>query len=379
MIIIAKNITDNIEVLNDVGISILPGQSINLIEQLSSLSNIIASKDIIDSITKERICINDGSVDLSYQCSLRYLYTGNLNISDVSGKLRVHATPRKLGLKTIWFGSGDDSDDPHDIGNGENIKIVHHIGDPLVQITYVEFNCIDNETYIHDAHLIWENAKFDEIQAEIVTRTTNIVPGTNTNYKLYAGYIIIPANGDGDISLVDDMSLHDSGLVYIPNNDLNEPPTAFWNATWDTTLKKYTNISPAPYGNGRYNMFPYEFTLAKFIHSICLLGNSSLRLGSYDSDALGQGMRLKLTGTTVGDDHEWGMTGIIAGYRKKTIYTSGIARSIDPIISEPISSSKIKSKSKIKPIPEPIPDPAPKTIKDYTYKLDEDGNFVLVK
>jgi len=350
MIIIAKNITDTIEVLNDVGISILPGQSINLMEELSTLSNIVNSKDIISSISKDRIIINNGNTDLSSFCALKYLYAGHLSVEDSSGKTRVHATPRKLGLKTIWLGCGDDPDDPHDIGHGQSIKINHHIGDPLVQTIYVDFNCIDNELYFHDAHLIWENSKYDEIEAEIVTRSTNIIPGTNTNYNLYNDYIIIPANGNGTISLVDDISLHNNGFIYMPNNDLNELPVAFWNATWDTTLKKYVDISPAPYGDGRYNMFAFEIPLVKFIHSVPLLGSSSTKLGSYDSDAIGHGMRLKLTGTTIGEDHDWGMSGLITAYRKKTVYVNGVSRAINMNVPE-----------------EPV------------YKLDENGNFVLVK
>jgi hypothetical protein len=319
MIIIAKNITNDIELFNDVSISILPGESIDLIEKLVNVSNIIQSNNIIDSISKSRIVINDGINDLDVTSALKYLYTGNLNIVDTSGKLRVHATPRKLGLKTIWFGCGDNPIDPHAVGGGQILKIIHNIGDPVTQSIYVDFNCITNETYIHDARISWIDAKYDEFNSKIVPRVTNIISSTNTNYNLYNGYLIIPASGNGTIDLVDDISIHTSGLVYIPNNDLGESPLAFWNADWDPILKRYTNISPAPNGTGRYNMFSTEVTIAKFIHSFCLLGTNSIQLGSYDSDALGHGMRIKLTTITIGDDHIWGMTGIITGYRKKSI------------------------------------------------------------
>lgn len=319
MVIIAKNITDSIEIFNDVSISILPGESIDLIDKLISVSNIIQSNDIINSISKNRIIINDGINNLDVVSALKYLYTGNLNVIDTSGKLRVHATPRKLGLKTVWFGCGDNPADPHSIGGGQIIKVIHNIGDPLTQNVYIDFNCINNETYIHDARISWIDAKYDEFNSKIVARVTNTISSTNTNYNLYNGYLIIPASGNGTIDLVDDMSIHTSGLIYIPNNDLGENPLAFWNATWDPILKKYTDILPAPLGNGRYNMFSIEVTLAKFIYSFCLLGNNSIQLGSYDSDALGHGMRIKITATTIGDDHAWGATGIITGYRKKSI------------------------------------------------------------
>lgn len=326
MVIIAKNITNTIELFNDVGITILPGQSVDLIEKLTTLTNIISSNNIIDSVSKNRIVINNGETDLDPILALKYLYTGNLNISDVSGKLRVHSTPRKLGLKTIWIGCGDNPNDPHDVGHGQVIKIDHHIGDPLVETLYIDLNCIDNETYIQDARISWINANFDEISVEVVTRITNVIPGTNTNYNLYDGYLIIPANGNGTIDLVDDISLHDSGLVQIPLNDLGVKSNAFWNATWDKTLKKYIDITPCPYGTGFFNMFAIELPLAKFIHNISLIGSNSIQLGSNDSDALGHGMRLKLIASTIGEDHNWGMTGIITTYRNKTLYVEGVSR-----------------------------------------------------
>jgi len=366
MIIIAKNITNSIETFSEIGVSILPNQSIDLLKIVPLVSSIISCNEIIDAISKNRIIINDGTSDLSSILALRYLYTGNINPVDTSGKLRVHSTPRKLGLKTIWVGCGDDPSDPHDVGHGEVIKINHNIGDALVTTKYIDFNCIDNETYIHDAHIFCSNAKFDEINACIVTRATNVVPGTNTNYNLYAGYIIIPSNGNGTIDLVDDISIHTNGLIQMPKNDLGENPLAFWNATWDATLKKYINITPAPNGDGQFNMFPVEVELAQFIHSISLLGNSAFRLGSYDSDSIGHGMRLRLIGTTIGDDHDWSMTGIISSYRKKTVYSNNVARDI-----KPFELNEISQYDKLIP-PIPTPTPTPKIKKDKIRRSQED-------
>jgi hypothetical protein len=108
----------------------------------------------------------------------------------------------------------------------------------------------------------------------------------------------------------------------MPNNDLNEPPTAFWNADWNSSTQEYENITPAPAGNGRYNMFAVEVVFAEFIRSIPLLSSGFIALASSDTDQMGHGMRLKMTADTnleTASDHDWSVACIMCLHRESSV------------------------------------------------------------
>jgi hypothetical protein len=142
----------------------------------------------------------------------------------------------------------------------------------------------------------------------------------SSNYNLYGGYLVVPAAGDGYWNLQSDITQSTGGLVYIPNNDLNEPPTAFWNADWNSSTGEFENITAAPTGNGRYNMFSTEIIFAHFVRKMPLIGLGFLPLNSSDTDQLGHGMRLKMiadTNTSV-EDHDWTVACLMCLHRAKT-------------------------------------------------------------
>jgi len=241
-------------------------------------------------------------------------------LRDRSGKLRVHQTSRKIGTKTYWTGYGDDLSDVTDVGGGDQKLLLRHtISGSLTEIIYVDFNICLNETWIHEGLINWENCKGDSITLEMVSRATGVAPGTNTNYNLYGGYIVIPAAGDGTIEVTSDITSPIGGLVYMPNNDLDEPPTAFWNADFNSSTGLYESISPAPYGDGRYNMFAGEIIFARFTNRILLLNSGFMPLSCSDTDELGNGFRLKMTGETNIDqgDHEWSVAATIVFHRNR--------------------------------------------------------------
>ena len=161
--------------------------------------------------------------------------------------------------------------------------------------------------------------------------TLNIVPrvptweySSGTDYNIYGGYLIIPSDGtNGTINITSDLTSSIGGLVYMPDDDQGNSPTAFWNADWNTTTKEFENITPAPYGNGRYNIFAYEVNMARFINSLPLLGSGFERLQTSDVDQLGHGMRLKALITTHIDenhgDHHWHMTCCITLHREHSV------------------------------------------------------------
>jgi hypothetical protein len=108
----------------------------------------------------------------------------------------------------------------------------------------------------------------------------------------------------------------------MPNNDLDEPPTAFWNADWNSETQRYENITPAPYGNGRYNIFAVEVIFARFINKIPLLSSGFIALNSSDTDQMGHGMRLKMTADTnkeTSQDHNWSVACIMCMHREKSV------------------------------------------------------------
>lgn len=239
---------------------------------------------------------------------------------DRSGKLRVHQTSRKLGLRIMWTGVGDDPTDITKVGGGTPLTIISASG-TTSSTSYIDFNIVENETWLHEGYMTWDDAQIDTLTVEIVPRTASVGAGTDTNYNLYGGYMVIPAAGNGTISVNSDLTTHSGGLIYMPNNDLDEAPTAFWDAEWDSTTHEYKNITPAPYGNGRYNIFSYEITFARFLNKIPLLRRGFIALNSSDTDALGQGMRLRLSSNTNQnvEPHAWSVAFMMCLHREKSV------------------------------------------------------------
>ena len=120
---------------------------------------------------------------------------------DPSGKERIHQTSRKLGTTTYWTGTGDDITNPVNVGGGSSLFIDHDIGESTTQNVYIDFNCVENETNIHEGYIVWRGAEFDRASLEIVPITTATQAGTDTNYNLYGGYLVVPAVGDGTLAI----------------------------------------------------------------------------------------------------------------------------------------------------------------------------------
>lgn len=240
---------------------------------------------------------------------------------DRSGKLRVHQTSRKLGLITCWFGCGDDQSDPYYVGGGESLSFTHSIGDPEPAPVYIDFNIVDNETWMHEGYITWADAQLDTISLDMLPRVTSVVPASGTSYTLYNGYLVVPTYpGTGDIDIMSDITTASGGLVYMPDDDLGNNPTAFWNADWDYDNKCYTNISPAPNGDGRYNMFAAEIVFHRLVHEMPLLKDGFLPLNCSDTEQLGHGMRLRMFVDTNNNvaDHKWSIAVMLCMHRKKT-------------------------------------------------------------
>ena len=164
---------------------------------------------------------------------------------DRSGKTRVHQTSRKLGTKIGWTGEGDDPSDVHNIGGGEPFIIDHTIGDGPTSNIYIDFNIVNNETWLHEGYMTWKSCHLDKLSLMMVPRVTeaHVDSTASTNYSLYGGYMIVPAAGDGTLVIDSDITDPNAGLIYMPDNDLGEAPTAFWNADYNSSTKLYEHSS----------------------------------------------------------------------------------------------------------------------------------------
>ena len=232
-------------------------------------------------------------------------------------KLLVHQTSRVVGTVTYFTCASDDSADfskiGGNVGEDEKLKGHHEIGDAVSESKYLTMNSVANTTYMHEGYLQWKDALNDELIVEIVPQLTAVSAGSSTFYNLYGGYLVIPAAGDGTLN-VDTMA-----LVEMPVNEFGTRSAGYWNADYNTTTKLFENVTAAPAADGVYNMFTVEVVLDRFANKVPLLGNGFMNLQTSDASHIGHGMRLKVTGTTIGTDHEWWWNGFVTFHRNKTV------------------------------------------------------------
>ncbi len=234
---------------------------------------------------------------------------------DLSNKPIVHETSKPFGLITTFTSQGDDMTDATNIGDGIKMKIDHTSGqDAIEQDIFIDFNCKENRTDIHEGYIMWEDAKFDQISMCIVPNVTPSTGGTDTNYNLYGGIFIIPAAGDGIL----DVNPADFKLVEMTiHEETRKRSPGFWNADYNSTTHLFENITPAPDGTGIYNMFAAEYPLAKLVNKAMFSGSGFLMLQTADSKELGHGMRVKLSAYTNDADHTWRASCILTLHRTK--------------------------------------------------------------
>ncbi len=270
---------------------------------------------------KPTVCPNNNTHTINSDKIVVTQKKEDLGPVDRSGKTRVHQTSRKLGTRIMWIGLGDDPSDVHKVGGGQEFDIQHNLGEGNPESVYIDFNIVNNETWLHEGYITWKDCDMDRLSLEMVSRVTAGQAGTNTNYNLYDGYMVIPAAGDGTFDITSDITNPNAGLIYMPDNDLGEAPTAFWNADYNSSTKLYENITAAPTGNGRYNMFSVEITFARFLNHMPLLGNGFLALNSSDTDQMGHGMRLKMIADTNEsvDDHKWAVACLMCMHRNSSV------------------------------------------------------------
>ena len=279
-------------------------------EEIKSWSN---SSRVLLFIANSTVIVNNGSYDIGdVNKAINYI-KGNLEVRPMDGKLFITESARPSGSMIYFTGCGDDISDPTKVGFGDPIKIHHKIGDPVQQIIDVKYNIKENRTFIHEGYINWSGADFDEICLALVPEATVVSPGLNTNFRQH-GPLIIPADNDGDITI----NPEDINLVEMPHGmDYNVRPAAFWNAEYDIATHTFSNITPAPMGDGLYNIFSSSIVLANFVHKVTLVDKGFQKLQSGEAYELGHNMNLRFVLNTEGEDHEWKASITLTLYRFK--------------------------------------------------------------
>lgn len=324
MLVRLKNTTDDIIILTDAGNkTLLP----NEYTEFDTKDNGIDTSDmLIKYVSSGDVIINNTTRDMDAAEGIRWLTTGaEILPLNKDGKLAVHDTSKFPGLYVYWTGRGDNFTNGY-IGNGETIILSHKVGESKAQHKYIDFMCLGNKTQMHEGTIIWSGAKMgDSGSCSMVTSVMPTTSGSNTNFNLYGGYLIVPAAGDGTIEVTGDMTNIDPALgclVEITPDEVGEMPPAFWNADFNPSTMKFENITPAPNGDGGFNMFAVEVTVSRFVNHLNLLGDGVVTLHSQDSDDLNHGMRLLHHINTSDidgvDDHDWQFSVCLTLQRDRT-------------------------------------------------------------
>lgn len=179
---------------------------------------------------------------------------------------------------------------------------------------YLDYNTINNITYIRQGDLQWKTCDHDKVSFNLVPKVTAYTSGTNTNYNLYGGYLIIPAAGDGTIQV----AANDIVLVQNTPNEFGQMPAGYWDADWNTTTKQFDNITANGSGTGEFNMFGLEVVLFRFMYERLLLGTGRKDCMTDDSSRMGHGIRMRIDLETCNADHAWELAAALMLYRTKT-------------------------------------------------------------
>ncbi len=237
--------------------------------------------------------------------------------TDAFKKHLVHNTCRPPHTDTYYTGSGDGN---LILGNAQAIDYVHKNTDPLEEVMYLDFLSINNESFLHHGYISFIDGLGDIFDFEVVVKKTDTEAAENTNFKLYTNIftgkgLILPAAGNGDLNITGNMNfveaiLCQKKMIMMPG---------FWNADYDEETNTFSNITPAPTGNGKYNLFDEEYVFNHFMNKIPCRGTCQyFKLQSDDTARVGYGFRIKITFKTSEPNHAWSMTSFLAMHRERS-------------------------------------------------------------
>jgi hypothetical protein len=237
-----------------------------------------------------------------------------VKMSDVrhcDGRLSVQSTPRPVGTSTVHTGYSDlmyhenGTRNIEDVGNGEIIRLDHikgggvSAGNHLVETVYVDFNTILNPSYIFRATILHSNFINSNISCYAVCRHSTFNAAVNSNYMTIPylntpNSLVLPVNGNGNCEPDDINNVELIEAAYLADGYRGP---GFWNATIDYTAPKgFKDITPAPLGNGQYNIFSSEVKFDRFVNVILDSPgrHEETVIDSFDVSRIPHGLRLKI-------------------------------------------------------------------------------------
>ncbi len=261
---------------------------------------------------------------LNYKVNIDALPPTDAGVSDGTRPF-VHATPRPIGT-TSYFSTRSDDDATlmtygGDVPESKKLKHTHEIGDGVgianADVKYMDINSIDNVTHLREGYMQWIGCGHNnnELLFEIVPKLTTVSAGSNTFYNVFGGYLVVPAAGDGFTTIND----ADRVLVEMPPNEFGVRSASFWDADFNTSTAQFENITAAPLGNGKFNMFTVEVPLFRFVNGVSMLGDAAVHIQTNDASQVGHGMRMRAMAITYGTDHKWSWNATLLLYRMKTV------------------------------------------------------------
>lgn len=316
--VLVKNITEATR--NYFGIEISPQETKDLLNEGVTQVDLLRDENLIIDWSKGLIIVSDGVRELTSINELIALLKGGLgSLRTTDNRLIVKPNVRPIGTSGFYTSKDDNILIPGDIGNGDNVvELDHKIGDPASQTITQRFNVEGNRSWIFEGYLKYSGAKFDRFCFYISTETTPVVETSGTNFQRYPSKgIIIPAAGTGDVSI--DTSNLTTLVGVVPRTDFGTYPTAFWDADYNTSTGKYENLTPNPYGKGKYNIFYQEVVLKRYINNLGLLGTDFFKFETTDPSELSSNLKCNYMFTTTGEDHDWQAIVFISMFREKII------------------------------------------------------------
>ena len=272
-------------------------------------------KNVVIGVNQAQNTINQTDFETNYKS------TCDQNVSMLKPKTDdnrdfIYTSARPINCHTVFVGEGDDMSNYKFIGGGSQIELTHKIGDPLVHTLYIDFNIVDNPTYIHEGYITFSGCKTERLSFHFVPRLTSFVPAQNTTFTLVNGFLIVPAPGNGNIQLTEMPN-----LVCVGTDSNNMPNPGFWDADFNFNTGAFDNLRPNPYGQGAYNIFGNEIIVYRMLQRIPLKGDTNgdgkETLTTSEQGQMLHGFRLKCIFEVIGDDHDCEVSSILVLYREK--------------------------------------------------------------
>ena len=288
------------------------------IYQTIIFKSLFLEKNTVTGIDLEQNLIDETDFLANYKTIAEQNISSNKPKTD-DNRDYIYTTARPVNTHAMFVSEGDDISNYKNIGGGASIEINHIIGNPLIHNHYIDFNIIDNSTFIHEGYLTYKGCLNDRLSFNFVPRLTSFVPMENTTFNLYGGYLIVPAAGNGTIQITEAPN-----LVCVGTNNVGEVNPGFWDADFNYDNGLFENIRPNPYGQGAYNIFGNEICVYRMLQRIILkdstMGGGEKHLTTDEQGQVLHGFRMKCIFEVIGDDHNCNISAILSVFRRNAGY-----------------------------------------------------------